>query len=129
MSDRERALARVREVCLALPETSERASHGAPSFFVRRRMFATFHDNHHGDGRLGIWCAAPPGAQEALVAAAPEVYYVPAYVGHLGWVGVRLDRDLDWDEVAGAIEDAYLCRAPTRLRPISAAGRQEQMQR
>lgn len=75
-------------------------------------MFLTFHDNHHGDGRLGIWCAAPAGAQEALVSAAPASYYVPAYVGHLGWIGLRLDRDTDWEEIAGVVEDAWLTRAP-----------------
>ena len=107
------ALTRVRHLCLALPDTTERTSNGAPSFFVgRRRMFLSFHDNHHGDGRLGIWCAAPPGAQQALVSTAPASYYVPAYVGHLGWIGLRLDRDVSWQEIAGVIEDAWLTRAP-----------------
>jgi len=111
------ALARVRDLCLALPETSERPSHGAPTFFIRRsRSFVMFHDNHHGDGRLGLWCAAPPGVQRMLVEAAPDHYYVPAYVGHRGWIGVRLDRGLGWDEIAGVIEDAYLARAPAALR-------------
>jgi len=88
----ETALARVRELCLALPETSERPSHGAPTFFIReKRSFVTFHDDHHGDGRLAIWCAAPPGAQAMLVGSAPDTYFVPAYVGHLGWLGMRLD--------------------------------------
>jgi hypothetical protein len=112
----EAALARVRELCLALPETSERPSHGAPTFFIReKRSFVTFHDDHHGDGRLAIWCAAPPGAQAMLVGAAPDTYFVPAYVGHLGWLGMRLDRGAPWDEVAGVIEDAWLERAPKRL--------------
>jgi hypothetical protein len=112
----EAALARVRELCLALPETSERPSHGAPTFFIRdKRSFVTFHDDHHGDGRLAIWCAAPPGAQAMLVGAAPDTYFVPAYVGHLGWLGMRLDRAAPWDEVAGVIEDAWLERAPKRL--------------
>jgi hypothetical protein len=112
----ETALARVRELCLALPETSERPSHGAPTFFIReKRSFVTFHDDHHGDGRLAIWCAAPPGAQAMLVGAAPDTYFVPAYVGHLGWLGMRLDRGAPWDEVAGVIEDAWLERAPKRL--------------
>ncbi len=115
-SPAETALVRVRELCLALPETSERPSHGAPTFFIReKRSFVTFHDDHHGDGRLAIWCAAPPGAQAMLVGAAPDTYFVPAYVGHLGWLGMRLDRDAPWDEVAGVIEDAWLTRAPKRL--------------
>jgi hypothetical protein len=110
------ALDRVRELCLSLPEVTERPSHGAPTWFVRgKRSFVTFHDDHHGDGRLALWCAAPEGAQAGLVAGAPEHYYVPAYVGHRGWVGVRLDRDLEWDAIAGAIEEAYIAVAPRSL--------------
>jgi hypothetical protein len=110
------ALERVRELCLALPETTERLSHGSPCWFVRdKRCFVMFLDDHHGDGRLALWCAAPEGMQRALVDAAPEHYFVPPYVGHRGWLGVRLDRDLSWDEIAGAIEDAWLEVAPKRL--------------
>jgi hypothetical protein len=110
------ALDRVRELCLALPETSERASHGAPAFFIRgKRSFVMFMDDHHGDGRLAIWAAAPPGMQAMLVEASPEHYFIPPYVGHQGWIGVRLDRDLPWEEIAGVIEDAWLTRAPKRL--------------
>jgi hypothetical protein len=74
-----------------------------------------YHDDHHGDGRLALWCAAPEGMQAALVAGEPEHYFVPPYVGHRGWVGVHLDRGLDWNEIAGAIEEAYLAVAPKRL--------------
>jgi hypothetical protein len=110
------ALARVRRHCLSLPETSERLSHGSPAFFIReKRTFVMFLDDHHGDGRLALWCAAPEGMQSALVNGEPEHYFVPPYVGHRGWLGVRLDRGLDWNEVAGAIEDAYLTVAPERL--------------
>jgi hypothetical protein len=110
------ALDRVREQCLSLPEVIERPSHGAPTWFVRgKRSFVTFHDDHHGDGRLALWCAAPDGAQAGLVAGAPEHYYVPAYVGHRGWIGVRLDRGLEWDAIAGAIEEAYIAVAPKAL--------------
>jgi hypothetical protein len=109
-------LDRVRALCLALPETTERPSHGAPTFFVRaKRAFVMYMDHHHDDGRLALWCAAPEGMQAGLVEAAPEHYFVPPYVGHRGWLGVRLDRDLAWDEIAGAIEDAYLTVAPKRL--------------
>jgi hypothetical protein len=104
----------VRAVALALPEATERLSHGAPTFFVRK-AFVTYHDNHHGDGRLALWCAAPEGLQAALVAGEPEHYFVPPYLGYRGWIGVRLDRDLDWDAIAGTIEDAYLEVAPARL--------------
>ena len=115
-------LERVRAHCLALPEVTERPSHGAPSWFVRRQ-FTIFQDDHHGDGRLALWCAAPPGAQDGLIHASPEHYFVPAYVGHRGWVGVRLDRGLPWDDVAGAIEDAYLAVAPPRLAEEAVRGR------
>jgi hypothetical protein len=111
-----RELQRIRRMCLALPETSERVSHGAPTFFIReKRSFVTFQDDHHGDGRLAIWAAAPPGMQAMLVDGAPEGYFVPPYVGHMGWVGVHLDHGLDWDEIAGVVEDAWLTRAPKRL--------------
>jgi hypothetical protein len=114
-------LDRVRAHCLALPETTERLSHGQPSFFVRdKKTFVMYLDNHHDDGRLALWCAAPEGMQQALVEGEPEHYFVPPYVGHRGWVGVRLDRDLDWNDVAGAIEEAYLTVAPRRL--VEAAG-------
>ena len=114
-------LDRVRERCLSLPETSERLSHGQPSFFIRdKKTFVMYLDDHHGDGRLALWLAAPEGMQQALVEAAPEHYFRPPYVGHRGWLGVRLDRDLPWDEIAGAIEDAYLTVAPKSL--IEAAG-------
>ena len=89
------ALERVRALCLALPEATERPSHGSPAWFVRdKRCFVMFLDDHHGDGRLALWCAAPEGMQHALVAGDPEAYFVPPYVGHRGWVGVRLDRAL-----------------------------------
>ena len=114
----------VRRTCLSLPETSERPSHGAPTFFVRgKTSFVTFHDNHHGDGRLAIWCAAEEGVQSMLVAAAPETYFVPPYVGVRGWLGVRLDGGVEDDELDGLIEDAYTAVAPRRL--VEAAGLQQ----
>ena len=122
-SERERILGRLRELCLALPETSERPSHGAPTFFVRgKRSFLMVLTNHHGDGRFAIWCAAAPGLQQMLVEADPGRFFVPPYVGHRGWLGLRLDRDLDWDELAGIVEDAYAAVAPAKL--VEAAARQ-----
>ena len=113
---RERVLARIRAICLALPETSERLSHGAPTFFVRgKRAFAMVLTNHHGDGRFAIWCAAGDGLQQLLVEADPERFFVPPYVGHRGWLGFRLDRELDADELAGILEDAYVEVAPKAL--------------
>ena len=113
---RDRILGRVRKLCLALPETSERLSHGAPTFFVReKRAFLMVLRNHHGDGRFAIWCAAPEGLQAMLVEADSERFFVPPYVGHRGWLGMRLDRALDWDELAGIVEDAYAEVAPPGL--------------
>jgi hypothetical protein len=118
------ALARVRALCLGLPEVVERLSHGSPTWFVRgKKTFVMFHDDHHGDGRLAIWCAAPEGMQEALVAGEPDRYFRPPYVGHRGWIGVRLDRGLGWNEIAGAIEDAYAAVAPRALVERAAAAR------
>ena len=110
------ALDRIRALCLALPETSERASHGSPTFFIAgKHSFVTFQDDHHGDGRLAIWAAAPPEMQRVLVDGAPEHYFVPPYVGHRGWIGVRLDRDPDWTEIAAICTDAYRQVAPKTL--------------
>jgi hypothetical protein len=113
---REQVLARVRKLCLALPETSERLSHGAPTFFVReKRSFLMVLTDHHGDGRFAIWCAAPDGMQKMLVEADPERFFVPPYVGHRGWLGLRLDRGIHWDELAGIVEDAHAEVAPAKL--------------
>ncbi len=110
------SLEQVRAHCLALPEVTERPSHGSPAWFVRgKKTFVMYLDNHHGDERRALWCAAPDGAQPGLVAAAPEHYFRPPYVGHRGWIGVRLDRGLEWDAVAGAIEEAFIHIAPAKL--------------
>jgi hypothetical protein len=115
-AERERTLAQIREICLGLPETSERLSHGAPTFFVRgKKAFLMVLTDHHGDGRFAAWCAAPAGMQTMLVEADPERFFVPPYLGHRGWLGVRLDRGLHWDEIAGIAEDAYAEVAPARL--------------
>src|SRR3989442_14678604 len=122
--ERERALAKIRRICLALPETSERLSHGAPTFFVRgKRSFAMVLTNHHGDGRFALWCAAPEGMQRSLVEAEPERYFVPPYVGTRGWLGVHLDRGLAWEEIAGILEDAFAEVAPASL--VDAARRDD----
>ena len=107
MAGRGTTLARVRRYCLSFEGTSERLSHGHPALFAGKRMFAVCLDNFHDDGRRAVWCAAPEGMQGAMVETDPEAYFVPPYVGHRGWVGVRLDRGLDWNEIAGALEDAY----------------------
>jgi hypothetical protein len=105
----------LRKLCLALPETTERLSHGEPTWFVRdKKTFVTYADHHHDD-RLGFWCAAPPGVQEALVGESPDRFFRPPYVGHRGWLGVYLDVPVDWAEIAEIVEDAYRVIAPKRL--------------
>ena len=112
----DRALQAVRNICLSLPEVSERLSHGSPAWFVRdKKTVAMFVDDHHGDGILGIWCPAFPGVQEEMVALEPERFFRPPYVGPSGWLGVRLDRDVDWDEVRGILTDSYRKVAPKTL--------------
>lgn len=106
----------VRRACLTLPDVSERLSHGSPTFFIRgKKTFATFVDDHHGDGNVGIWCAAPAGVQAQLIEQEPDRFFRPPYVGHRGWLGVRLDVDLDEDELGAICEQAYREVAPVTL--------------
>ena len=106
---------RLRALCLALPEVTERLSHGEPTWFVRgKRTFVTFADHHHDD-RLAFWAAAPAGAQQDWVDRDTQRYFRPPYVGTRGWVGVYLDVSVDWDEVADIVEDAYRTVAPRTL--------------
>ncbi|HWB71545.1 MAG TPA: MmcQ/YjbR family DNA-binding protein [Egibacteraceae bacterium] len=110
------ATARLRAMAATLPDVTERISHGAVTFFVRnKRVVAYLTDDHHGDGRLALVCAAPPGAQEELIELDPARFFRPAYVGHRGWIGLRLDVDPDWDEVARVVEESYRCVAPATL--------------
>jgi hypothetical protein len=111
------SLAALRAICMDLPEVTERLSHGAPTWFVRGKgTFVTlWQEGHHDVAFPHLWCAAPAGAQEALVAAEPDTFFRPPYVGGRGWIGVRLDRDVDWGEVAELCADAYRVIAPKRL--------------
>ena len=119
-----RALAEIRRICLALPEVEERLSHGSPTFFVRgKKTFVMFLDNHHGDGRLAIWCAAPQGVQAQLVEQEPQRFFRPPYVGHRGWLGVELDVDPDWHEVDEICAEAYRQVAPRTLAAALDASR------
>ena len=106
----------MREICLALPEATEKIAWGAPTFRVRDKLFCHYHVNHHGDERVAIWCKAPPGAQELLVASDPKRFFVPPYVGPSGWVGVRLDVGrVRWKDVAELLEESWRMTAPKRL--------------
>jgi hypothetical protein len=99
-------LERVRRLCLALPITFEKLSHGEPTFFAGKRTFAMFSNNHHNDGHIAVWLAAEPGEQERLVAADPATYYRPPYVGPSGWVGINLDQ-IDDEELGAHIVEAH----------------------
>lgn len=98
---------RVRKICMALPGTTEKLSHGEPTWFVNKRTYAMFDNNHHNIGHVGVWVNAPEGAQEALVAAEPQHFFRPPYVGVKGWIGIRLDSGLDWKMVASLLEQAH----------------------
>ena len=123
MSAGEDPYARVRAACLAQDSATERMSHGEAAWFAKNgRQFATAADRHH-DARRALWIAAPAGAQEALVEGDPARFFRPPYVGHRGWLGVRLDGDPDWAEIAELCEDAYRVVAPrTLVAKLDAAG-------
>ncbi len=98
---------RVREIALALPDATEKLSHGEPTFFAGGRVFVMIDNNHHGSGHVAIWCNAPPGAQDSLVAADPKHFFVPPYVGKGGWLGVRLDSGLRWPVISDLVKQAH----------------------
>ena len=110
----EKQLERVRQVCLALPETSERLSHGEPTFFLHKKVFVMFANNHHDDGRIAVWLPAPSGFQSALIEAQPEIYFKPPYVGGRGWIGIELDRISD-EDLRFHVQTAWELVAPKRL--------------
>jgi predicted DNA-binding protein (MmcQ/YjbR family) len=103
---------RLREICLALPEAAEKEAWGDPTFRVRDKIFAM---QKRGDGRVSVWLKAPEGSQTILVGADPDRYFVPPYVGHKGWIGVRLDAGPDWAQVAALVKRSYRLIAPKRL--------------
>ena len=112
----DRAIERLRQLCLALPEATERVSHGEPAFFAGdKKLFLMLDDHHHGADHLAFWCAAPPGAQAELIAEAPRRYFRPPYVGHRGWIGMRIDQRPRWSEVDEVVREAYRQVAPKRL--------------
>lgn len=117
----EKTIERVRKICLALPDATEKLSHGEPTWFAGGRVFATLSNNHHNDGNVAVVCNAPEGAQKALIEAEPEHIYYPPYVGGGGWIGVRLDTGLDWKMIAALIEQAHAVTT-SRLRSRGRTG-------
>jgi hypothetical protein len=117
-------LRRLAEICLALPETTREDSGRHATFRIQKRAFAYWLDDHHGDGIDGIVCKARWGEADALVAADPERFYKPAYVGPRGWVGLRLDGgEIDWTEVTDLVTESYLSMAPKKLAEMVGEGR------
>ncbi len=112
---------RVRRICLALPEAAEKLSHGEPTFFVRKKVFTMFANNHHGDGRIEVWVPAAAGVQSMLMEADPEVFFRPPYVGVRGWVGIELAGVTD-AQLADHIESAWRLVAPKKLAAAFDAG-------
>ena len=110
----EEHLERVRRICGALPDTTEKLSHGEPTFFVGKKVYAAFSNNHHNDGHVAVLVPAPPGVQAMLIEASPEKFYKPPYVGVRGWVGIELDR-IDDQELASHINQAWRLIAPKTL--------------
>jgi predicted DNA-binding protein (MmcQ/YjbR family) len=108
---------RLRAICLALPDAEEKEAWGDPTFRVGDKIFAM---EKRGDGRLSLWCKAPAGSQMVLVGADPERLFVPPYVGHKGWVGMRLDSNPEWDEVTTVVKRSYRLIAPKRLAALIA---------
>ena len=110
-------LSRLRKLCLAFPEAHEVEAWGEPTFRVRNKLFAMFAGahNHHGNGANAVWCKAAPGNQELMVRDAPDRFFVPPYVGPSGWIGIRLDGGVNWQEVEELLQDSYRLVAPKRL--------------
>lgn len=118
-----RPLPRLRKLCLALPEAHEVEAWGEPTFRVKNKMFAMYAaaGNHHGAGRPAVWIRATPANQALMLAASPDRFFKPPYVGPSGWIGVWLDGAVEWEEVAELLNDGYRLTAPRRLqRPLEA---------
>lgn len=107
-------LTRVRRMCGALPETTEKLSHGEPTFFVGKKVFVMFANNHHVDGHVAVWLPVPSGMQEILIANNSEIYFNPPYVGVRGWVGIELAQIGD-DDLRFHIQTAWGLIAPKKL--------------
>jgi predicted DNA-binding protein (MmcQ/YjbR family) len=115
-------LARLRKICLSLPEAIEVESWGSPTFRVGK-IFAMYAapNSHHGDGREGVWVKSKHFTQDLLVRGMPHRYFVPAYVGPSGWTGVYLDRDTDWEALTELLRDAYCLSASKKLAKLLSA--------
>ena len=115
-SGEDQRLTRLTKICLALPEATRVDQNSHAAFLVRKKTFAYFLNNHHGDGIIAVTCKVAPGDNTALIAAQPSRFYMPAYIGPKGWVALRLDvGKVDWDEVTELVSESYRRTAPKRL--------------
>jgi predicted DNA-binding protein (MmcQ/YjbR family) len=112
-------LPELRRICMAFPEATEQPFGTHTTFQVRKKNFAMYLDNHHGDGRVAVWLKAAPGVQDDLVRADPKRYFVPPYVGPRGWIGIRLEDKVDWKGLAVLVRESYRLIAPKRLAAIA----------
>src|SRR5271157_5899184 len=109
-------LKQVEEICLELAETTTQRHGSHAAFLVRKKTFAYYLDNHHGDGIVAITCKVAPGDNQRLAKAQPERFYLPAYIASRGWVALRLDcGEIDWEEVRELLHESYRRVAPKRL--------------
>ena len=111
-------LTRLRKIIEGLPETSEKLSHGSPTWWGGRKTFACYHSGGYDEGRRAVWIKAPEGAQEALIAADPDRFYRPKYLGPSGWVAMRLEGRVDWKEVRSLLIQGYRLVAPKRALAV-----------
>ncbi len=111
-------LTRLRKICLALPESTEKVAWETPTFRIRNKLFAMFSSEQRGEGRIGVWCKGAPGAQDVLVGADPDRFFVPPYVGRNGWIGIYLDDGVDWNAVAALVTDSFVMTAPKRVAAL-----------
>jgi predicted DNA-binding protein (MmcQ/YjbR family) len=124
--DSNAAIKRLREICLALPEAFEKEAWGECTFRVTGGgMFAMTDNNHHNSGHIAVWVKAPPMVQEILVKSDSKRFFIPPYMGPKGWIGVRLDYKVDWDEVTGILKDGYVMSAPKKLSGRAASAMDE----
>ncbi len=117
----EEQVLRVRRICATLPQTTEKLSHGEPTFFVKKKVYAMFSNNHHNDGHVAVVIPTPPGLQATLLKTEPKKFYMPPYVGGRGWVGIELDHISD-EELAFYLCEAWRLIAPKSVQTALYAG-------